>query len=251
MSCAASAYDVSRALPRSALGATRMRWLVASSSRHHGSDTSFGVKMTTPGGRDAKASFPRTRRSSSSGSRTPSGPPRPRPQNRRRDPEPQVASIQIDYLPANLSYVPEREMYTLFCAAAQKSGHDELTAGVLTRTSLRSFFGSLLHACVPSQMEGDRNALARLKCPSSSVFLPTRPLRAGCAVNMYSLGCGYHPSVVKRVLDVLEAPVVANERWAVVLSKVSKRGRGGPCAGPAYLTEACKGAEHCPGDRPD
>jgi len=44
-----------------------------------------------------------------------------------------------------------------------------------------------------------------------------------CAVNMYSLGCAYHPSVVQRVLGVLEPGVVAKERWAVILSMVINR----------------------------
>ncbi|KAG8469548.1 hypothetical protein KFE25_006003 [Diacronema lutheri] len=95
----------------------------------------------------------------------------------RREPEPVDSGVQIDFLPVNLSYVPEREMYTMFNAAAQQHGHDAQTAAVLTR----------------------------------------------CAVNMYSLGCGYHPEVVGRILAVLETHVVANERWARVLSKVINR----------------------------
>jgi hypothetical protein len=39
---------------------------------------------------------------------------------------------------------------------------------------------------------------------------------------MYSLGCGYQPEVVQRVLAVLEPAVVHNQRWAVVLFKVRR-----------------------------
>lgn len=138
VSCAASAYDVPLAIRATpfggALGAVRTR-PSAALSLHHRSALA-GATMTASGGRWAKLGAPKGRRPPPSSSRRPPGAPRPGPAggSRRRDPEPQVASIQVDHLPVNLSYVPEREMYTLFCAAAREGGHDEHTAAVLTRT---------------------------------------------------------------------------------------------------------------------
>lgn len=99
-----------------------------------------GVGMTASGGRAGAQSGPRGGRPSSPNSRGPPGASRPRSSGgaRRRDPEPRVPAIQVDYLPPELSYVPEREMYTHYCAAAQASGHDEHTAAVLTRTTHRA-----------------------------------------------------------------------------------------------------------------
>lgn len=144
----------------------------------------------------------------------------------------------LEALPAELHYVPERQMYSLFCAAAVSSGLDERNAGVLTRTRAPRASGAPAErqwraATVRAGVVWYRHALSRPAIRthrSPPVPLPlarrdaARSARLpGVAINMYSLGCGYHPDVVRRVLKVVKPGVARGERWAVVLSKVINR----------------------------
>lgn len=40
---------------------------------------------------------------------------------------------------------------------------------------------------------------------------------AGCARNMYALGCDYHPSTITLLQELCRAPAEAGESWAVLL----------------------------------
>jgi len=63
--------------------------------------------------------------------------------------------VQIDSLPANLSYVPEREMERLFLEAAQVNCGDDLAAAVLTRCAVNMYsLGCSYHKDVVKRVGG-------------------------------------------------------------------------------------------------